>query len=117
MSCFRTGSGLAAGSLSSRSTRCPNIVGMVEIPPLVHVTDVQVIGDHELRLSFEDGTVGDVSFDESQWRGVFQPLSDPARFANVRVEGGTIVWPADELDMAPEPLYQDALKRQVQRQR
>jgi hypothetical protein len=25
---------------------------MVEIPPLVHVTGVEVIGDHELRLSF-----------------------------------------------------------------
>jgi Protein of unknown function (DUF2442) len=90
---------------------------MAEIPPLVHVTDVEVTGVHDLRLAFEDGTVGDVSFDEREWTGVFEPLRDPTRFAKVRVEGGTIVWPDDGLDMAPEPLYQEALRRQVQRQR
>jgi hypothetical protein len=91
---------------------------MVEIPPLVHVTGVEVIGDHELRLSFEDGTVGDVSFDDREWTGVFEPLRDPARFAKVTVDGqfGTIIWPEDGLDMAPEPLYADAKRRQVTRQ-
>jgi hypothetical protein len=92
---------------------------MVDIPPLVHVTDVQVTGDHELRLSFEDGTVGDVSFDDSYWTGVFEPLRDPARFARVTVDErlGTITWPEDGLDMAPEPLYADARRRQVQSHR
>jgi hypothetical protein len=82
------------------------------------VTGVEVIGDHELRLSFEDGTVGEVSFDDSHWTGVFEPLRDPSRFATVTVDPQfrTIVWPEYGLDMAPEPLYQDALKRQVQRQ-
>jgi hypothetical protein len=47
---------------------------------------------------------------------VFEPLRDPARFAKVQVEGGTIVWPEDGLDMAPEPLYADAKRRQVTRQ-
>ncbi len=81
---------------------------MVEIPPLVHVTGVAVIGDHQLRLLFEDGTVGDVSFGDDEWTGVFEPLRDPARFARVKVAHGTIVWPDDGLDMAPEPLYQAA---------
>jgi hypothetical protein len=81
---------------------------VVELPPLVHVTGVAVIGDHQLRLLFEDGTVGDVSFGDEVWTGVFEPLRDPARFAKVTVEGGTIVWPEDGLDMAPEPLYQAA---------
>jgi hypothetical protein len=76
--------------------------------PLVHVTGVAVIGDHKPRLLFEDGTVGDVSFDDGEWTGVFEPLRDPRRFAKVAVEHGTIVWPADGLDMAPEPLYQAA---------
>lgn len=89
---------------------------MTTIPPLVHVTGVDVIGDHELRLSFEDGTVGDVSFSEDEWTGVFEPLRDPARFAKVDVDGGTIVWPEDGLDMAPEPLYVEAKRRQVTRQ-
>ena len=73
---------------------------MSEIPPLVHVIQVEVIGDHELRLTFEDGTVGDVSFRDREWRGVFEPLRDPARFD-------------DGLDMAPEPLYAEARQRQV----
>jgi Protein of unknown function (DUF2442) len=92
---------------------------MVEIPPLVHVTGVEVIGDHELRLSFEDGTVGDVSFDDSNWTGVFEPLRDPARFAKVTVDAQfrTITWPEDGLDMAPEPLYASAKQRPLTRQR
>jgi hypothetical protein len=107
----------AATNPSFTSTRLRNIFGRVGIPPLVHITAVQVIGDHELRLAFEDGTVGDVAFGDEEWTGVFEPLQDPARFANVAIEAGTIVWPEDGLDMAPEPLYQDALKRQVSRQR
>jgi hypothetical protein len=86
---------------------------MVEIPPLVHVTGVAVIGDHRLRLLFEDGTVGDVSFGDDEWTGVFEPLRDQARFAKVTVEHGTVVWPDDGLDMAPEPLYGEARRNAV----
>jgi uncharacterized protein DUF2442 len=82
---------------------------MSDAPDLVHVTDVEVIGDYVLRLTFEDGTVGDVSFEDRQWRGVFEPLRDPRRFAEVFVDKqmGTIAWP-NGLDMAPEPLYAEA---------
>lgn len=82
------------------------------------VTAVEVIGEHELRLSFDDGTVGDVSFADREWTGVFEPLRDPARFAKVQVDPqfATIVWPEDGLDMAPEPLYAQASRRQVARQ-
>jgi hypothetical protein len=86
---------------------------MVEIPPLVHVVHVEMIGVHKLRLTFEDGVVGDVNFADRKWDGVFEPLRDPERFAHVCVEGGTIVWPNDGLDMAPEPLYQEALQHQA----
>ncbi len=86
---------------------------MTDIPSLVHVTRAEVIGDHSVRLTFEDGTIGDVTFDESYWTGVFEPLRDPRRFARVSVEGGTITWPEDGLDMAPEPLYAEARERRV----
>lgn len=86
---------------------------MADIPPLVDVTRAELIGHHSLRLTFKDGTIGDVSFDESYWTGVFEPLRDPQRFAKVSVEGGTIVWPEDGLDMAPEPLYEQARERRV----
>lgn len=77
--------------------------------PLVDITGVEVVGDHRLRLTFEDGTVGDVDFSEREWRGVFEPLRDPAYFARVTIdpEAGTITWP-NGADMAPEPLYAEA---------
>ena len=86
---------------------------MVDLPPLVHVTGVEVIGKYRLRLTFEDGTVGDVSFVGRKWKGVFEPFRDPKRFAKVALEGGTIVWPEDGLDMAPEPLYEEARRHQL----
>lgn len=71
------------------------------------VTSVEVIGEHRLRLGFDDGAVGEIDFADRIWRGVFEPLADPAYFAQVRIdqEGGTIVWP-NGADMAPETLYQ-----------
>jgi hypothetical protein len=51
---------------------------MTDLPPLVHITGVAVIGDHRLRLLFEDGTVGDVSFEDRQLNGVFEPLRTPS---------------------------------------
>ncbi len=82
---------------------------MVLVEQLVDVTGVEVIGDYRLRLTFADGTVGDVDFTGREWRGVFEPLRDHAYFARVEVdpEAGTITWP-DGLDMAPEPLYAEA---------
>ncbi|MDP9384995.1 MAG: hypothetical protein M3P50_07155 [Actinomycetota bacterium] len=34
---------------------------MPDVAPLVHVTAVEVIGEHALRLTFEDGVVGEVA--------------------------------------------------------
>lgn len=81
---------------------------------LVPVTGVEVIGDHQLRLTFKDGTVGDIDFRHEDWSGVFEPLADPACFAQVYVnpECRTLVWP-NGLDMAPEPLYERACEHQV----
>jgi Protein of unknown function (DUF2442) len=80
---------------------------------LVDVTAVEVIGEYRLRLTFEDGIVGDVSFTDRECNGVFEPLRDPKRFARVAIEDGTLVWPDDGLDMAPEPLYERACEHQV----
>ncbi len=85
---------------------------MTDIPPLVDITAVEVIGDHALRLTFEDGTVGDVAFEDHEWRGVLAPLRDPTRFAKVGIDMGTLCWP-DGLDMAPEPLYDQARANRV----
>ena len=82
---------------------------------LVDVTTVEVLGAYRLRLGFADGTVGDVDFSGREWRGVFEPLRDPAYFAQVHVdpEAGTIGWP-NGTDMAPEPLYEEARRNRVE---
>jgi hypothetical protein len=82
---------------------------------LVDVTGVEVIGEHQLRLTFEDGIVGDISFTDDEWAGVFEPLRDLERFAQVSIEFGTLVWLKDGLDMAPERLYERACEHQVSR--
>jgi hypothetical protein len=81
---------------------------------LVDITAVEVIGPYRLRLTFQDGTVGEVDPSDREWRGVFEPLRDPDYFARVEVdpEAGTITWP-NGLDMAPEPLYTEARRRLV----
>ena len=89
-----------------RSIRFPSILLM---DTLIDVIAVEVIENYRLRLTFEDGVVGDVSFIDRDWRGVFESFKDPAVFAQVFVDAelGTIAWPGG-LDMAPEPLYDAA---------
>jgi hypothetical protein len=83
--------------------------------PLVDIAGVEVVSDYRLRLTFEDGMIGEVDFVAREWRGVFEPLRDPAYFARVSVdrEGGTIAWP-NGADMAPEPLYEQARSNSVE---
>jgi hypothetical protein len=73
---------------------------------IIHVTDVESLGGHRLRLCFEDGAEGELDFSTESWRGVFAPLEDPAYFARVELdqELGTIVWP-NGADVAPETLH------------
>jgi hypothetical protein len=72
----------------------------------IHVTEVAVVGDHRLMLRFEDGVEGEVDFADREWRGIFEPLSDPAYFRRVGVDDGlgTIAWP-NGADMAHDTLY------------
>jgi hypothetical protein len=80
---------------------------------LVHVTAREVIGDHRLRLSFDDGTAGELDLSGWRWRGVFEALADPAYFAKVELdpELGTLVWP-NGADFAPETLHNWVLSGQ-----
>ena len=88
---------------SSGSRRLRSILIMSD---LVHVTDVQVAGEHRLRLAFSDGAVGEVDLSAFRWRGVFEPLADPGYFRLVELdeELGTVVWP-NGADLAPETLH------------
>ena len=80
------------------------------IPPLVHVTSVDVVRGFVVRLGFDDGTVREVDLEPMLWGPVFEPIrSDPAVFRQVRVdeEAGTIVWP-NGADIDPVVLHGSA---------
>jgi hypothetical protein len=73
---------------------------------LHRIVEVEVVGEHRLRLTFDDGVSGELDASTWDWRGVFEPLSDPAFFARVELdlELGTISWP-NGADVAPETLH------------
>jgi hypothetical protein len=79
-------------------------MGLME--KIVHVVDARCVGDHRLRLEFEDGRIGELDFSSEDWSGVFEPLHDPDFFSRVELDDelGTIVWP-NGADFAPETLH------------
>ena len=80
---------------------------MSVVTDLVHVTAVEPLGGHRLRLTFEDCAAGEIDLSGWSWDGVFAPLADPEYFAQVTLdeELGTIVWP-NGADLAPETLHE-----------
>jgi predicted RNase H-like HicB family nuclease len=76
---------------------------------LVRISKVKVLSNQRLRLTYVDGLVGDVTFEDGHWHGVLAPLAEPEFFSRVFVgpETGTLTWPG-ELDIAPEPLRESA---------
>ncbi|MGC9946360.1 MAG: DUF2442 domain-containing protein [Bryobacteraceae bacterium] len=74
---------------------------------LKNIVAAKTLGDYRLHLRFEDGVEGVLDFaSHLSFRGVFDPLRDPAYFARVRVdpELGTLVWP-NGADLDPDVLY------------
>jgi hypothetical protein len=74
---------------------------------LKDIVAANALGDYRLHLRFEDGVEGVVDLaPHLTFRGVFEPMRDPAWFAKVRVdrELGTVVWP-NGADLDPDVLY------------
>ena len=65
-----------------------------------------IVGEHRLHVVFEDGVSGELDASGWEWRGVFEPLRDPAYFARVELDDeiGAIGWP-NGADVAPETLH------------
>jgi hypothetical protein len=82
-------------------------INAVDLAAHLHrITEVEVVGEHRLRVVFGDGVGGEIDASGWAWRGVFEPLRDPDYFARVRLDGelGTISWP-NGADVAPETLH------------
>ena len=71
------------------------------------ITEVAVVGHGVLRLTFADGTAGEVAVLERMRGPVFETARTPAGFAeaSLDVETGTVVWPGGS-DLAPDTLYE-----------
>ena len=72
------------------------------------VVEVEAMGDLSLRVRFADGLSGMVSIMPSHLYGVFEPLKDPAVFAQARCDEGFVSWPGD-IDLAPDAMHQAIL--------
>lgn len=74
---------------------------------ILHILEAEVVGDHLLRLHFDDHTVKTVDCRPLLDGPVFEPLKDPEYFARVVLDPvcGTVVWP-NGADFAPEALYE-----------
>ena len=74
---------------------------------LKDIVAAEALGDYRLRLRFEDGVEGVVHLaPHLSFQGVFEPLRDPAYFAQARVDPqlGTVFWP-NGADLDPDVLY------------
>lgn len=75
----------------------------------IDITSVKVLDDYCLRLSFEDGKIGQVDIAKLiPFKGVFSPLQDKGFFAKVKVnkDVGTICW-ENGADLSPGYLYEN----------
>jgi len=77
------------------------------------VTSVEVLPDARLRVSFVDGTAGEVEMEEflqgpDVVGTVFEPLRDPELLARAVVVSGAVQWP-NGADLAPDAMY-DAIR-------
>ncbi len=76
---------------------------------MVEITDVEVLRDRVVRLTFSDGVVRDVDLAPYLWGPAMAALaSDTELFNAVRVDAelGTIVWPTGA-DLDPDVLHGD----------
>ncbi|MBP1701407.1 MAG: hypothetical protein H6Q38_514 [Chloroflexi bacterium] len=73
----------------------------------ITVIKALVIGNYSIELTFSNGTTKRVNLERWLYGEVFEPLRDPAFFAQMRLEPGeiTISWP-NGADLAPEFLYE-----------
>jgi hypothetical protein len=75
------------------------------------VTNVTVLDEYKLRLTFDDGAKGIVDLSALRGNGVFAAWNDPEVFRSVRIGSlGELVWKG-EIDLCPDALYLQATQK------
>lgn len=74
---------------------------------IIHITQVKVVGDYSLELTFDNGVQKRVNLRHELYGPIFEPLRDPSYFAKAHVDpdSRTVTWP-NGADFAPDFLYQ-----------
>ena len=72
-----------------------------------HVVAAEHVSGYVIRLTFRDGTAGEIDLSAELTGPMFEPLREPETFKrfSVHPEFHTLVWP-NGADLAPEFLYQ-----------
>ena len=75
---------------------------------IVHIRKLERLGDHRLKLWFDDATVRTRDFRELVDRvgPMVEPFEDPAYVDRVFLEMGALTWP-NGYDWSPEALHAD----------
>jgi len=74
------------------------------IGTMLRIRSAKALDDYRVRLTLTNGETVERDLTDIIWGPVFQPLLDDyARFRQVKVEAGTLIWPGD-LDFDPDTL-------------
>lgn len=83
---------------------------------MIDIVEARRLGGHRVWVQFEDGVQGEIDLAEFiRFEGVFAPLQDPARVAEVSVhpELGSLHWP-NGADLDPDVLYAKVSGKSIQ---
>lgn len=72
------------------------------------VLRVEVIPPYTLKVWFEDGSIKLYDFTPNFKYKVYSKLKNPGFFKHAYVNGDTVGW-SDEIDIAPEELYENGI--------
>lgn len=70
------------------------------------ISHMKALSEWRLEVAFADGISGVISLKDRLFGPMFEPLKDPAMFAQAYVdEYGAVCWP-NGADLAPDALYE-----------
>lgn len=82
------------------------------IPAIINITAAELVGNYQIRLTFDDGTQQAVDFKPFLSTSAHPDIRiwlDPAHFASFRVEYGELVWGDYALCFPVADLYRNRI--------